>query len=186
MSCFITHSTLSVIYIFYICIKFWIRRMVKHVRKSQRRHLLKNGESWSISIQKHVVLKNRQRYCITIDAMIATTHMHLLPKTKKRKDSEKSRGAAMSKRFRQHNCTHLFSYTTNVQTTDRKSFTFRAGYNGTKSRAAEEKEEKKTHHFSAPPVCCFWKQRRQSSSLAPRNKPGFLISSSCPLCSSLF
>ena len=45
MSCFITHSTLSVIYILYICIIFLIRRMVKYVRKSRQRHLLKNGGS---------------------------------------------------------------------------------------------------------------------------------------------
>ena len=32
-------------FIFILSVYFWIRRMVKHVRKSQQRHLLKNGGS---------------------------------------------------------------------------------------------------------------------------------------------
>ncbi len=45
MSSFITHSTLSVIYILYICIKFLNKTNGQTCEKNQRCHLLKNGGS---------------------------------------------------------------------------------------------------------------------------------------------
>jgi hypothetical protein len=88
MSCFITHNTLSVIYILYICIKFLNKMNGQTCKKKQRRHLLKNGGStwlksccWLVVFDAHFQLASWRyqiRYKYSSNTKLLRSHCYRL------------------------------------------------------------------------------------------------------------